>query len=128
MEAIDGEAAVASYKSYSDLILMDIKCLIRMVEAATEIRAIETSSKTPIIAVTAGILIGEKEKCFDSGMDDYMPKPIIIDELGAYYLLGWELILLGLFFFIAFFPLFLFRCFKGSFFVSLHLDFCHGFI
>jgi CheY-like chemotaxis protein len=43
-------------------------------EAATEIRAIETSSKTPIIAVTAGILIGEKEKCFDSGMDDYMPK------------------------------------------------------
>jgi CheY-like chemotaxis protein len=50
-------------------------------EAATEIRAIETSSKTPIIAVTAGILIGEKEKCFDSGMDDYMPKPIIIDEL-----------------------------------------------
>jgi CheY-like chemotaxis protein len=30
-------------------------------EAATEIRAIETSSKTPIIAVTAGILIGEKK-------------------------------------------------------------------
>jgi hypothetical protein len=27
--------------------------------------------------VTAGILLGEKEKCYESGMDDYMPKPII---------------------------------------------------
>jgi CheY-like chemotaxis protein len=39
-------------------------------EATTEIRALETSSRTPI-AVTAGILAGEKIKCFESGMDDY---------------------------------------------------------
>jgi hypothetical protein len=44
MEAIDGEAAVSYKRSYSDLIW--ISNIIRMVEAATEIRAIETSSKT----------------------------------------------------------------------------------
>jgi PAS domain S-box-containing protein len=83
MEATDGVAAVESYKeAIPDLILMDIQMPNKNgYEAATEIRAIETNSKTPIIAVTAGILIGEKEKCFDSGMDDYMPKPIIIDDL-----------------------------------------------
>lgn len=82
-EAIDGEEAVNAYKKeIPDLILMDIQMPNKNgYEAATEIRALETSSRTPIIAVTAGILIGEKEKCFESGMDDYMPKPIIISDL-----------------------------------------------
>lgn len=83
MEAIDGEDAVKSYKKENpDLILMDIQMPNKNgYEAAAEIRAIETNSRAPIIAVTAGILIAEKEKCFESGMDDYMPKPIIISDL-----------------------------------------------
>ena len=82
-EAIDGEAAVAAYMlEIPDLILMDIQMPIKNgYEAAAEIRALETSSRTPIVAITAGILIGEKEKCFEFGMDDYMPKPIINDDL-----------------------------------------------
>ena len=83
LEAMDGVEAIESYtKQIPDLILMDIQMPNKNgYEAATEIRAIETSSRIPIIAVTAGILTGEKEKCFDSGMDDYMPKPIIIKDL-----------------------------------------------
>ena len=51
-------------------------------EATYEIRKLEEDTlKTPIIAVTAGILTGEKEKCFEAGMDDYLPKPIIIADL-----------------------------------------------
>jgi PAS domain S-box-containing protein len=82
-EAIDGEAAVAAYSlEIPNLILMDIQMPNKNgYEAAAEIRALETSSRTPIVAITAGILIGEKEKCFESGMDDYMPKPIIIEDL-----------------------------------------------
>jgi CheY-like chemotaxis protein len=30
----------------------------------------------PIVALTAGIMIDEKEKCFESGMNDYLSKPI----------------------------------------------------
>jgi len=83
LEAVDGEAAVEFYKKeIPDLILMDIQMPnMNGYEATTEIRALETNFRTPIIAVTAGILIGEKEKCFESGMDDYMAKPIIINEL-----------------------------------------------
>ena len=82
-EAIDGEDAVVNFKNDTpDLILMDIQMPNKNgYEAATEIRALETNSRTPIVAVTAGILAGEKEKCFESGMDDYMPKPIIIADL-----------------------------------------------
>jgi len=50
-------------------------------EATTEIRQLNVDSKTPIIAVTAGILAGEKEKCFESGMNDYLPKPIVFNDL-----------------------------------------------
>lgn len=82
-EAIDGEEAVTACKKETpDLILMDIQMPNKNgYEAAIEIRALETSSRTPIIAVTVGILIGEKEKCFESGIDDYMSKPIIISDL-----------------------------------------------
>jgi signal transduction histidine kinase/CheY-like chemotaxis protein len=83
IEARDGNEAVEKYiHELPDAILMDVQMPNKNgYEATEEIRKIKSSKNIPIIAVTAGILSGEKEKCFESGMDDYMPKPIILSDL-----------------------------------------------
>lgn len=61
-----------------DLILMDIKMPVMSgLIAAEKIRALEstTNSHVPIIAITANAMIGDKEKCLSSGIDDYISKP-----------------------------------------------------
>jgi CheY-like chemotaxis protein len=45
-------------------------------------RAIE-SSHTTIIALTAGTVKGERERCLEAGMDDYMSKPFVLETLVA---------------------------------------------
>ena len=68
-------------KSY-DLILMDIQMpIMNGYEAATEIRKIPKYQNVPIIALTAGILNGEREKCLEYGMNDYLSKPILAKDL-----------------------------------------------
>lgn len=50
-------------------------------EATKEIR--KNNKKAIIIALTAGIITGEKEKCMDAGMNDFILKPVdkkIFDE------------------------------------------------
>lgn len=83
IEAKDGNDAIEKYISEQpDAILMDVQMPNKNgYDATNEIRKIKGSESVPIIAITAGILVGEKEKCFESGMDDYMPKPIIISDL-----------------------------------------------
>jgi CheY-like chemotaxis protein len=83
ISAFDGNESIDLFlKEQPDIILMDIQMPNKNgYEATIEIRQIETHSRTPIIAVTAGIFTGEKEKCFEAGMDDYLPKPIIINDL-----------------------------------------------
>jgi len=49
-------------------------------EATKKIRELQTE-KIPIIALTAGTVVGEREKCIEVGMDDYASKPIIKDTL-----------------------------------------------
>lgn len=78
-EAKDGNEAVEIYsKEKPDVILMDIQMPNKNgYEAADEIRQFPGAENIPIIAITAGIMVGDKEKCFQAGMDDYLPKPII---------------------------------------------------
>jgi CheY-like chemotaxis protein len=45
-------------------------------EATYEIRKLNSGKHTPIIALTAGTVIGEKDKCLEAGMNDYASKPI----------------------------------------------------
>ena len=53
-------------------------------EATMAIRRMEGSGKrTPIIAMTAGAMKGDEEKCIASGMDAYISKPVDPDRLSA---------------------------------------------
>ncbi len=83
IKAADGEEAVEQFKKNRlDLILMDVQMPKKNgYEAAAAIRKLETTNRTPIIALTAGIMLGEKEKCLQVGMDDYLPKPIMQNDL-----------------------------------------------
>lgn len=83
LSAFDGAEAIALYiKEKPDLVLMDIQMPNKNgYEATKEIRLLHPDIKTPIIAITAGILTDEKEKCIEVGMDDYLPKPIVFSDL-----------------------------------------------
>ena len=70
-------------KFHPSVICMDVSMPIMDGHIATQkIREIEKSNellRTPIIGITAHALVGDREKCFEAGMDDYMAKPISTD-------------------------------------------------
>jgi signal transduction histidine kinase/CheY-like chemotaxis protein len=77
-EASDGKEAIEQFKKENpDVILMDIQMPKKNgYEATAEIRKLKNSGNIPIIALTAGTMSEDKEKCFKSGMNDYISKPI----------------------------------------------------
>ena len=83
----NGRTAVEMYRALQPkLILMDVSMPeMNGYEATRAIRAVEarSGSHIPIIGVTAHALKGDREKCIEAGMDDYLPKPISPDRLGA---------------------------------------------
>ncbi|SDH72963.1 Hpt domain-containing protein, partial [Pedobacter terrae] len=65
-----------------DLLLMDVQMpVMDGIEATKQIRLLPEYAKIPIIGVTAGNVLGEKEKCLDAGMNDFLPKPLRQNEL-----------------------------------------------
>jgi signal transduction histidine kinase/CheY-like chemotaxis protein len=85
--AANGRTAVEMHRSLQPkLILMDVSMPeMNGYEAAHAIREFEksTGAHIPIIGVTAHALKGDREKCLEAGMDDYIPKPVSPDRLGA---------------------------------------------
>ncbi|MDN2568362.1 response regulator [Aquibium sp. A9E412] len=83
----NGKAAVDLHRALSPrLVLMDVSMPeMNGFEATRAIRAAEmgTGRHTPIIGITAHALKGDREKCMEAGMDDYLSKPISPDRLAA---------------------------------------------
>lgn len=83
-QAEDGTTAIekAAETKY-DLILMDINLGygIDGVEAMQKIRVLSGYADTPVIAVTAYVLAGDKEKFLEQGFNDYLGKPFTKDQL-----------------------------------------------
>jgi len=80
------EAVDLVRRSTFDLVLMDVQMPdVDGFEATSMIRAMqsETERRLPIIAVTAHAMEGDRQRCLDAGMDDYVSKPIDPEKLEA---------------------------------------------
>ncbi len=81
--ANDGEEAVklAATEAF-DLILMDCHMpVLDGYEASTAIRASEHAPRVPIVALTANVMEGNRERCLAAGMDDFLAKPYALEQL-----------------------------------------------
>lgn len=80
IEASNGQEAVEIVRNgpAPDLIFMDLKMpVMDGWEATRRIRALEGSSRIPIIALTAQAMAGDEQKALAAGCDDYLAKPIV---------------------------------------------------
>ena len=86
--ADDGQAGVEAFKaSRPDLILMDVSMpVMNGLDATTAIRSHEQTADKghcPIIALTANAMSSDREKCLLAGMDDFLTKPVLLEDLGT---------------------------------------------
>lgn len=83
VEAQNGEEALELFKKFKPtLVITDIQMpKLNGYELTTHIRNLPFGKQVPIIAITAGILNGEREKCLELGMNDYLSKPVLQETL-----------------------------------------------
>lgn len=84
------EALEALSKQTFDLVLMDMQMPeMDGIQATIAIRK-DLKLKLPIVALTANAIKGEKDKCIEAGMTDYLSKPFDQDELYSKIIALWE--------------------------------------
>ncbi len=83
IQASDGYAAQRILaETVPDIILLDINLPgISGLELAREFKADDRLAPVPLIATTAQVLVGDRERCLEAGCDDYLPKPLDIRKL-----------------------------------------------
>ena len=84
VEVDNGQEAIDAYKETKiDFVLMDIQMPVMSgFEATRAIRKLELNgTRIPIIALTARAIKGERARCIKNGMDDYISKPIVLEDL-----------------------------------------------
>jgi two-component system cell cycle response regulator DivK len=78
----NGETALSNFeKDHADLVLMDLQLEGRFggLDVVKQLRA--RGFKTPIVAVTAYAMVGDRERCIEAGCDSYLSKPLPVAEL-----------------------------------------------
>jgi two-component system, cell cycle response regulator DivK len=83
LEAIDGKDALDVLKTARpDLILMDINMPdMDGYTLTAKIKSMPGFDRIPILALTANVMRGDKEKTLEAGCDGYIQKPLDIDQL-----------------------------------------------
>lgn len=84
--AEDGQLGFEAFKEFKpDLVFMDVSMpVLNGFDSTGLIRAYESENsavRCPVIALTANAMQGDREKCLEAGMDDFMSKPIIMNDL-----------------------------------------------
>ncbi|MBE9175152.1 response regulator [Synechocystis salina LEGE 06155] len=82
----DGREVLAALEEYDyDVVLMDVQ--MPEMDGLTATRAIcqlySPAKRPKIIAMTANAMVGDRELCLEAGMDDYIPKPIRLEQLAS---------------------------------------------
>jgi CheY-like chemotaxis protein len=89
---VEALRALETCEGCFDAVLMDIKMPdMNGLDCARAVRSNEadkSAKRVPIIAVTAYAMSGDREKCIEAGMDDYLSKPFTIEDFRA-MLLRW---------------------------------------
>lgn len=83
IRAEDGPSALAFLEDHvPDIILLDVNIPgIHGLDLARMIKEDQRLAHVPLIATTANVLVGDKERCLEAGCDEYLPKPLDIRRL-----------------------------------------------